>query len=390
MSLANPTQLRIGATGNLEGLDYRVVGRVVMSANVSGETYYWNEFNLETGFGENVTLVYEETERGGEWRLFTLFEPEYPMNAGDAATKRVGDPLNLDGTDVHVTLVDKSRVCRIEGKAPEGVEVGDVANYFNAETGSTMIVVSWTGDEVECYRGMTLARGIVEKAFKIAEPVLSNFTLTQTQDDAGSKLSNIIIVVAVLAVVFFVSVPSCNLIAPRAPAVKIFSAPPSPLKIGGSGRLNGHNYRIAGHDIVDIAEVGLRFERHEFQLSDDDGHPALLVCGLKPNAKEWSLFTPLHPLVPLTPQQAGTVHLGETVNVDGVIAPVTELFRSTARRAGDSTLPEADSLVTYGFSGQTGGTLLLARWNQIGITFHEGKLLTDKAILLAFRQSPGK
>src|SRR6266542_787165 len=111
MSLANPTQLRIGAIGNLEGVDYRVVGRVVMSVTEDGETYYWDEFNLGTGFGQNATLVYEETEPGGEWRLFTMFEPEYPITAEDAATKRVGDPLNLDGTDVHVTLVDKSRVC---------------------------------------------------------------------------------------------------------------------------------------------------------------------------------------------------------------------------------------------------------------------------------------
>ncbi|MEI9864534.1 MAG: hypothetical protein WDN00_08275 [Limisphaerales bacterium] len=34
---------------------------------------------------------------------------------------------------------------RIEGRAPDGVEVGDVANYFNAEAGDMMQVVSWTG-----------------------------------------------------------------------------------------------------------------------------------------------------------------------------------------------------------------------------------------------------
>ena len=78
------------------------------------------------------------------------------MTAADAATKQAGDPLNLDGTAVRVTLVDESRVCDIEGEAPEGVEVGDVARYFNAESGNTMQVVSWTGEEVEYFRGKSL------------------------------------------------------------------------------------------------------------------------------------------------------------------------------------------------------------------------------------------
>ena len=146
MNFANPTRLRIGMHANFGGRDYRLIGRVVMGVTDDGETYYWNEFNLEARDGSCADLVYEETERGGEWRLFTMFEPEYPMTATDAATKRVGDSLNLTGTDVRVTLRDTSRVYHIESKAPEGVEVGDVANYFNAEAGDVMQVVSWPGE----------------------------------------------------------------------------------------------------------------------------------------------------------------------------------------------------------------------------------------------------
>ena len=167
MSFENPTRLRIGMHGNFAGKDYRLIGRVVMGVTDDGETYYWNEFNLAASDGTSADLVYEETERGGEWRLFTLFDPEYPMTAADAATKRVGDHLNLTGTDVRVTLLDTSRVYHIEGQAPEGVEVGDVANYFNAEAGGIMQVVSWTGEEVEFYNGVNLARGVVNSAFNL-------------------------------------------------------------------------------------------------------------------------------------------------------------------------------------------------------------------------------
>lgn len=390
MSFANPTQLRLGARGNLSGKNYRVIGRVVMSVDVSGETYYWNEFNLETSGGDNATLVYEETERGGEWRLFTMFEPEYPMTAEDAATKRVGDPLNLDGTDVRVTLVDSSRVRCIEGQAPEGVEVGDVANYFNAEAGKIMHVVSWTGDEVEYFRGETLLRGTIEKAFGISKPVLSNFTFTQSGGDSGLNLWSLGVFVALLAVVLFAFLPSCRSTARRTAAMQSFAAPPSPLQVGSTGTLNGANYRVTGHHLVEIAATGCRFERHEFTLVDDAGDPALLVCGIAPDSKDWLLLKPLQATEPLTPPQAGNVRLGQSVNVDGISAPVTELFRSTSRRAEDSTLPVRDHLVTYGFMGRTNNAFVLARWNQTGIAFHQGKLLASQEVLRAFNAAPGK
>ncbi len=390
MNLANPTQLRLGANGNLGGKNYHVVGRVVLSVEEAGGTYYWNEFNLEAGGGENATLVYEETERGGEWRLFTMFDPENPLTAADAAAKRVGDPLNLDGTEVRVTLVEQSLVRRVEGKVPEGVAFGKVANYFNAESGSTMIVVSWTGEDMEFYHGETLSRGTVERAFGIATPVLSNFTLVQSGNDSNANLWSTVVFLALAVLMIFIFLPSCHRVTPRLPAVKTFSAPSSPLKVGGTGKINDTNYRIAGHDIVEVAEVGRRFERHEFTLFNDAGDPVLLICGLTPNSKDWLLLQPLRGTEPLTPPQAGNVRIGQTVNVDGIIAPVTTLFRSTSRRAADSTLPDHDTLVAYGFMGRTNDAVTLARWNQAGIVFYQGKILAEKEVIGAFDAAAGK
>ena len=63
--------------------------------------------------------------------------------------------------------------------------------------------------------------------------------------------------------------------------------------------------------------------------------------------------------------------------------------RSTARRAGDSTLPQADNLVTYGFIARTNQTLLMADWNEHGIGFHRGILQPVKEVRSVFSQSPG-
>src|SRR5664279_5261746 len=203
MSYANPTPIRIGMTGKLSGTQYRVVGRVVLGEQEEGGTYYWNEFNLESDGGEVATLVYEETERGGEWRLFHLFEPACPMTAKDAATKREGDPLDLEGMHMFVRLVSKSRVYHIEGKAPEGVEVGEEAHYFNAVTGNNMIVVSWTGEEAEFYRGLDLSRTTVSSAFNVRIVDFSRFFPASGSNRSRAGLVMGVVVALILATFAF-------------------------------------------------------------------------------------------------------------------------------------------------------------------------------------------
>ncbi len=149
MSFENSTRLRIGMNGSFNGRAYRIVGWSVLGESEDGDIYYWNEFNLETESGAHATLVYEATDHGVQWRIFTLFDPEYPMTAEDAATKRVGDRLNLTGDGVRVTFRSESQVYYVEGKPPEGEEVGTTAEYFNAEASGIMQVVSWTGNDVE-------------------------------------------------------------------------------------------------------------------------------------------------------------------------------------------------------------------------------------------------
>ena len=331
MSFTNPTPVKIGMTGTFDGTPYRVVGRVVMGEVEGGQTYYWSEFQLERDDGAAAILVYERTERGGEWRFFAMFEPQYPITAEDAANKRVGDRLNLDGTDVRVTLIEQSRVYFIDGKALGGVEVGDVANYFNAEGGGNMDVVSWTGEEVECYHGVNLPWSEVAGAFNIRLPEFSS--LLDEAPEAGSGTSGLAAKALVGLIVAVTAIGGCLYYFPhqRPPAVLKISAPAAPLSVGGSGTLKGTQFRIQSHAVVEVASVGRTFERHEYSLAREDGDQALLVCGLKPGANEWVLFTPLNPAEPLTPQQAAAVRWGQTVNVDGVVAKVSDLFQSTIR-----------------------------------------------------------
>jgi hypothetical protein len=399
MSLENPTRLRIGMHGNFGGKDCRLVGRVVMGVTDAGETYYWNEFNLECTDGTSADLVYEEKERGGEWRLFTLFDPEYPMTAADAATKRVGDRLNLTGTDVRVTLVDTSQVYRIEGTAPEGVEVGDVANYFNAEAGGIMQVVSWTGEEVEFYNGVNLASGVVNSAFNLPpEPsafgggkIFSSLSSSGSGNyNSGVKFALQAAFVLFLFFLIFGRTLSCSTDYEASPVKKV-SAGTSSLTLGASGKLNDKHYRVTGHAVVEIAEVGRDFERHEYELTDDDGMTGLLVCGLNPGEKNWTLFTPLSPLPPPTAKECAAKKIGDTVNVDGIVGPVREIFLSTFHQAeGTAAVDGQNGSPWFGYLAQAEYSSLFVRWNSRIISFQRGKSVAAKAAIAAFAGPPEK
>ena len=370
MSFENPTTLQIGMTGKLASRKYRVVGRVVMSVTDAGETYYWNEFNLENDDQENATLVYEETEGGGEWKLFTMFEPEYPMTAADAATKHVGDHLNLDGTDVVVTFVDRSRVQYIQGKGPDGLQVREVAKYFNAEAGDVMQVVSWTGEEVEYYKGIQLSNQAVILAFNLPRqtkparypPALASSSLDDSSDsDSYFSGFGVKAMIAILVVIILFTGRSC---APRyhmVPVKKVYAEKPT-IKVGGSGLLDGKKYQITSCAGVEIAEVNRLYYRHEYLLTDEYGKQSLLVYSMNPNSKDWTLYTPLFPLLPLTTTQAAAKKLGESVNIDGVTVNVGELFRSSIHSLeGESQADWKLGSVSYGFSGKSDYQSLLVR-----------------------------
>jgi len=395
MSFNNPTPLQLGQTGIYHDLNWRVIGRVVLGVVENGEIYYWNEFNLESDTGESATLVFERNERGPEWRWFTQFQPEVPLTATDAAAVRVGECLNLEDTDMRVTLVEASRIYFIEGQAPEGEHVGCEATYFNAERGDQMVVVSWTGDEVEYYRGRTIPSRTVRDAFNLPNGLsgvpdgsLSRFS---ANNDSGNSWVPVIRNAVMVAIIFFLVVWIFKGISSRPNnGITRISASPSPLSLGASGQLASVEYHITGHALLDLAEVNLRLAYHEYYLRDPQGHEAVLLAGLHPHDPDWVLFTPLHPFNSLTPYQAGAVRLGQMVNVAGMVVPVDELFTTTVQYAEFTGPPEATSGDTYyGFAASQNGELLLASWNESGITFWKGQKFLPRTVLTAFAPPSG-
>jgi hypothetical protein len=390
MSFANPTKIRIGMAAALFGRAYRVIGRSVLGVQEGGGTWYWNEFNLETAGRNYATLVFEETGPGGKWRFFEMFDPPTPMTSREAEDKRVGDAVNLDGTTVLVTRVDRSRVYAVEGKVPEGVVVGQYAKYFNAGAGDKMIVVSWTGDEVEFYSGRTIPGGAVASAFNLGGLPRLAFVLTGGRSFLNARVLAPLLIIGLIGSLILIK-SSAAPSPVRPPAVIIFQASPSPLFAGESGVLDGRRYRIASHALVEIAETGLRFSRHEYELNDDDNNHFLLISGVRSNAADWILCAPIEPAKPLTPQEAGGLSAGQTVKPDGEPARITKLFRSTFLGVDEIYPPRHKrGDVLYGFSGPMKSNILIVRWNATNILWLKGTALADRNVKAAFAPPAGK
>jgi hypothetical protein len=390
MNFPNRTPIHVGMAGDFFGKHYRVAGRIVLGENEGGQTYYWTEFNLVDDKGESADLAFEETESRAEWRLFVLFEPEYPITAEDARSKRVGNQLNLDGTDVVINFVSRSRIYHIEGQGAEGEDVGDIADYFNAQGGATRIVVSWTGEEVECYRGMDVSFKSVRNAFQLDPTIAENFTTSLIRQKQRSSLfkGGMILIWVILATAL--GVIAYDIFKPKrfSNPLAFMQAPipPASLKPGATVSVKGTPWQIRRHVLVEIAQIGLRFERHEYELQDQSGNTALLIYGYTPGAKDWYLFTPAAPLAPLTPQTAAAKKLGETIDVDGGSAPVTSLFKTILRRTDSAeTERPSDGSVLYGFTARAANVLLLARWNERRLAICRGTALVTREVAISSR-----
>lgn len=395
MSHANPTPLLVGATGTLDRRRMRVAGRVVMGMEEDGETYYWSEFNLVDGFGRSATLVYEETDDGPEWKLFKPFVPLRALTAAEAAAKRVGATVALDGQPAEITLVGESRVHHLEGVAPEGVEVGDVANYFNVDTGERMLVVSWTGDEIEFFEGFDLPAEQVGQAFGFAaadEPPMlpqsfaRSFSSGSGLPIAGSSVLKWVGVALTLLSGF--SLYSCNwgdssVSFTSAPVKQ--SAPAVQLATGAQGTLAGRRYTVMGRALVETARVGRRHDQREYALLSDRHEPALLVNELLGTRREWHLFELRRDrlLGDMGPYDAATQKTGTALRLGHDSLRIVDLCQVTAlsvEAADADTWPR----IQYGFLAEGGGNWLAARWTEAGLRAHVGRPIPESEVLAAF------
>lgn len=385
MKLDNPTQLRLGMTGAFNGKTYRIMGRAVLGVMDGGVIYGWNEFNLQTDSGKSATLVFEEgANEGIHWRWFEMFDPQTAISAEELPTIQHGYSVVVDGTTYFVTEVNQSRVYHIEGVPPEGEQTGTRADYFNATADGELLVVSWTGNEVEYYRGKNLSASTVGGAFNLRGADLLKFRLGRGGglfSSANQKMLQLVTIVAGIFILISLTIPT-----KRLPAVITYPAPTSPLTIGAAGTVQGDDYRVLSHEVVEVDQVGIDIFRNEYYLQDEAGSSALLIYGSKPQAKDWILFTPFSTDNPPTPLQAGNFHFGQILRIDDKDATVTEVFREQAI-SHEPYLNQSGAIKpdpSYGIVATAEHNVYLIRWDSKTINFYRGRAIETKEIKAAF------
>lgn len=392
MSYANPTALMVGKSGMLDGRRYTVRGRTVLSTVVDATKYYWNEFNLVDASGEAITLVFEEGEEGGDWKVFRMFEPLRPMSAQAAAAVRVGNTVEFDGKKAHVSLLSESRVVYVEGQPPEGVEVGDVARYFNADAPEKTYVVSWTGEEVEHYCGERISARRIELSFDLPRGTAGAASFSKPASFASDvSLGQILKVVAGLGLIgvwIYSQVDhDYQYEAPSNPPAKQI-APPAPLVEQSRGSLLGHAYTLTAHTLVEVDQIGGNFDRHEYAWSDDRGGSGLLIRGLTENKDQWTLLAPVAAPAALTPYEAAALKAGQQTTVTGEPIRVSRLFLSKpASNSGPGLHLASSDPVQYGFVAVTKDDhWLLVRWTESHLELFRGQMIASAEVLKAFVQ----
>ncbi|MFM8468923.1 MAG: DUF4178 domain-containing protein [Limisphaerales bacterium] len=389
MNTANPTPIRVGMSGSFAGKAYTIIARVVMGMEDAGETYYWNEFYLSDGSDRIAMLVCEEVYGAQQWRLFTELTPAKPLTAREAGLKKVGDRVDIDGVSAEVTVVDESRVHFIEGKAPDWVSVGDVAQYFNAEAGGKMWVVSWSGDEVEYYRGMQLHPEMVAQALRLTPTSFRKVSGSSAMSSGGSGGGwnvGTLVTLLVLGLGGLFLFRSCSsgprytvtrgsfTRPPAPPVVQPQPAPPPPLTVGTSIVLDGQSYRVITHRVTGFTKVNAQWDTHHYQVTDDSGQTNLLAVRVQGRGTNWQLMRPLAATRPPAPVVAGAMRVGDKVTVDGFEGTVSELLMSREiSRTGPPVAGLATNGLTYHYLATGSNGMLLASWNAKRITFHRGQ-----------------
>lgn len=273
---------------------------------------------------------------------------------------------------------------QIEGQAPEGVELGDVAQFFNADEGTRMLVVSWTGDEMEYYRGIEVPTQEVRTAFG-----LSSFTPEdgggsallsgETGTSSSSRVIGIVIFVIMVAVIGIAVYSWWNRIrtnsAPRMTASRV-----EQLTVGKKGTLQGTLYTVAASTKAEILPAGSRYDWQEYKLRDDAGNLALLVGGLNPGLNEWILFHPVPAEDLPSPLQAAALRGGDPVNLAGRQLRISDLFQCYLVNL-DGRTPAAGK---FGFLARSAEESGLVRWSENEIEYFHGRQVATKEVESAF------
>lgn len=181
----NPTPLRLGMKAMFQGVEYELIGRIVLSMTEEGEKYTWDEFELVSAEGDCIFVEYDE----GQWKLMRTFVPKNPISLptepGGASSLEalsswgsvrlpgqrqltVGSSIQLQDTPAKITQISVATIEFVQGELTWTASVGDSVHYLDAQSmRGELYAVEWSPDEIEFYVGRYLTDREVLVAFAL-------------------------------------------------------------------------------------------------------------------------------------------------------------------------------------------------------------------------------
>jgi hypothetical protein len=259
------------------------------------------------------------------------------------------------------------------------------------------VVASWTGAEIEFYRGRHLGGNAVAEAFQIPASSLGPGQFGSTGDGSASGTSRMrwigpAVAITVLLFMLAHAPASCRSRGRARPeTIERAAAPACDFHPGDRGHLGGLDLRILSQARVEVAEVGRIHERHEFLLEAADGTRFLLLSGWAAPGGDWYFCREPDPRPRLNPAEAAALPRGAKVEVGGLTGTVTSLFRCTGGTLeglpAHGLLPSPGEILS-GLMARSGPDVLVARWDARNIRWHHGKAIPAAEVRSAFRPAP--
>ncbi|MCD4782541.1 MAG: DUF4178 domain-containing protein [Candidatus Eremiobacteraeota bacterium] len=158
--LSPKSDLKLGSTGNINDVNYRVVGRIRYR---DVRTYeWWDEWLLLSESGQYLWMQ----EDDWDFTLMNKFTPQTPFDPNT-----VGQYLDIDGNHLEVEDNSSAVILFIEGELTWKADIGETIRYIDAWKGEdTLYSCEWTDREIVYFVGKDIHVNDIYKAFKLGNP----------------------------------------------------------------------------------------------------------------------------------------------------------------------------------------------------------------------------
>jgi len=192
----------LGSAGNFQGAQYTVIGFVLRSTVIEGETYTWTEYLLfSPGLGFRWLL-----EDEGVWRFVV------PLNVAEADISRMPQSVTVGGRTYRQRNSNVARVEYVIGEFYWKVAVGETVRVVDLENGSEIISreameseVAWSFSTAVPWDTIAMAFGVQRAPARM--PVYSG---SGSSGGGGGAAVNTIVVMIILLVFVIVFCGMCT------------------------------------------------------------------------------------------------------------------------------------------------------------------------------------